>query len=173
MNILKINVNKEQKQIIKYIFYVILSITIPIIYFWVSTFFIMKSCNPGVYMCGFLQLALLMICVKWLQVCALIYVTAFTIRNTTSKYLYQFFNSGNEYIYLLMLFLYIKITLKYFEKNDYIFPSINSFLYNMHDIFGVGISILSCYLCIFFVIVINRINKILKNRQVAKKSKES
>lgn len=50
--------NKEQKEISKFLLYLFACIIIPVIHFWLLSFFIMRSCESGVYMCGFLQISI-------------------------------------------------------------------------------------------------------------------
>ncbi len=150
--------NKEQKEISKFLLYLFACIIIPVIHFWLLSFFIMRSCESGVYMCGFLQLALAMFCVRFFQVFSLIGITALTINNTKSKILYRIFNQSNEYILLLFFFIIIEFAIKYFQTNDDIFYYVNKILSLTHEYFGIGISLLNSYLCVFCVILLNRVN---------------
>ena len=48
--------------------------------------------------------------------------------------------------------------IRHFQTNDDIFYYVNKILSLTHEYFGIGISLLNSYLCVFCVILLNRVN---------------
>nr|QGT49834.1 hypothetical protein Melaina855_2210 [uncultured Candidatus Melainabacteria bacterium] len=153
---------KFLKEISKFILYIFLIFISPIIPFFILSFYVNNTCEPGTYMCGVIEFGLFILGTKIFQVYAIAKLTLFMIKNCKSKSLYKFFNSGIEYILLLFFFIILEISFRYFAQHDYIFYHINRIRDLVHEYF-FGISLLTSYICIFIVIIIYRIRKYYEN----------
>ncbi len=149
-----------------FILFILLIISMPWIYMntigkYIIDKYLNIVCLPETRMCGFLEIAFLILYLKIQQIFAIIFITTYTITNNTTQTLKKFFNKGKEYILLLVFIISIDIMINHFSNNiDDLFG-----IYDFSGTYNLYFSPSLCYFIIFLIITIHRLTQMRKMRE--------
>lgn len=105
-----------------------------------------RVCQPNVRMCGMVEFLILESFIKLLQIILIIMITDYSIKNTTSKKLTDFFSKGHLFCIILIVCFLIDILVNYYCNN-----LLDILYYNLY------ISLSINYFFVFMTILIYRI----------------